>query len=351
MSEGCLTFAEEADAAAAELGPRWYAPIGVALWFVARRLVAVIPTLLGVLSVTFVLVHAVPGDPALLLAGEGASPARVQEIRHELGSDRPLPQQFVTYVAKVAHGDLGDSTSLGQPVTSVLAQRIWPTLLLGGTALLISSVVGLLLGSLAARRPFGRTDLVLSTFSLIIYAIPAFWLAQIAVLVLVIHLGWLPLLGYVDVRHNFTGFRHVADIAYHLVLPATVLAASEVALLTRVSRSGLVQESGRDYARTARAKGLPEERVLSRHILRNALLPVVTVIGTRVGFLFSGAVVIESVFSWPGLGSVVTNAARESDHETMIGLVLVVSLCVILANAVTDILYGLVDPRVRVRER
>lgn len=332
-----------------EPGHPRYGHDAVSLWFVARRLLAVIPTMLGVLVVTFALVQAVPGDPAILLAGEGASPERLREIRRELGSDQPLLQQFATYVGKVARGDLGDSTSLGQPVTTVLAQRLVPTLLLGGTALLISTIGGLLLGSLAAKRPLGRTDLAVSSISLVGYAIPAFWLAQIAAIVFAVHLGVVPLLGYSDVRRNLTGLNHVADVAYHLVLPATVLAISEMALLTRVTRSGLLQESGRDYARTARAKGVAEERILSHHVLRNAMLPVVTVIGTRVGFLFSSAVVIEAVFSWPGLGSLVTTAARESDRETMIGLVLMISFCVIVANAVTDVLYGWIDPRVRSR--
>ncbi len=324
----------------------WYGPVAVHLWFVARRILAVIPTMFGVLLVTFALVQAVPGDAAILLAGEGASPERLQEIRRELGTDRPVPQQFATYVGKVARGDLGDSTSLGKPVTTVLLERLGPTLLLGGTALIISTVMGLLLGSVAARRPFGRTDLAVTSVSLITYAIPAFWLAQIAAIVFAVRLGLVPLLGYSDVRQNLTGLEHLADVAYHLVLPATVLAISEMALLTRVTRSGLLQESGRDYARTARAKGVSEERILSHHVMRNALLPVVTVIGSRVGFLFSSVVVIEAVFSWPGLGSLITSAARESDRETMIGLVLMISFIVILANAVTDVVYGWIDPRI-----
>lgn len=303
----------------------------------------------GVLVITFAIVHAVPGDPAILLAGESASPERIDEIRRELGTDRPLPQQLVTYVGKVARGDLGDSTSLGQPVTTVLAQRLGPTLLLGGTAIVISSLLGILLGSWAARHPFGRRDLAISSFSLVLYAIPAFWLAQVAAIGLAVHLDLVPLLGYSDVRRSFTGIDHYADVAYHLILPATVLALSEMALLTRVTRTGLLQEVGRDYARTARAKGVSEPRILKHHVRRNALMPVVTVIGTRVGFLFSSAVLIEAVFSWPGLGSLITSAARESDRETMLGLVLLISLCVIIANAVTDILYGWIDPRVRER--
>lgn len=319
------------------------------LWYVARRLARVIPALFAILVVTFGLVHAAPGDPALLVAGEGVPPERIEEVRRELGFDRPLPVQFLSYVADVARGDLGDSTSLGRPVTTILAERLWPTVLLGGTALLISTTLGLLLGSLAARRPFGRTDLAIGMISLLGYSVPAFWLAQVSVLVFAVHLGLVPLLGYVDVRQDFTGLRHVIDVAHHLILPATVLAVSEIALLTRVTRGGLVQQYGRDYVRTARAKGLSEDQVQRGHVLRNAMLPVVTVIGTRVGFVVSGAVVIESIFSWPGLGSVVTGAVQTSDRTTIVGLVLVVSVGVLVANTVTDLVYGLIDPRIRAR--
>lgn len=317
--------------------------------YVARRLLGVVPALLGVLVVTFVIVHAVPGDPAVLLAGEAATPERLDEIRRDLGLDRPLPQQFVTYVANVTRGDLGISISQGRPVNAIIAERIGPTLLLSGTALCISTVGGLLLGVVAARRPFGRFDLVVNTGSLVGYALPAFWLAQMAVLVFAVNLGLFPLLGYSDIRRELTGLNHIIDVAYHLTLPAVVLAVSEVALLARVTRTGLVQELGRDYVRTARSKGMPEEQVVNDHALRNALLPVVTLLGTRVGYLISGAVVIEAVFSWPGLGSVIVTAAQQADRGTMLGLVLVVAFGVIFANLLTDILYGWIDPRVRHR--
>ena len=319
------------------------------LGYVGRRVLTVVPAVLGVLTLTFLLVHAVPGDPAQVLAGEGADPARIEQIRQELGFDRPLPEQFLTYVGNVFRGDLGQSTSQGKPVTAVVAERVGPTLLLGGTALLLSTAGGLLLGAAAARRAFGRFDLGASTLALIGYAIPAFWLAQLAVLAFAVHLPLFPLSGYTDARAPADGLGHVAEVAYHLMLPALVLAASELALLTRVTRSGLLQELGQDYVRTARAKGLPEKEVVSAHALRNALLPVVTVLGTRIGFLFSGAVVIEAVFSWPGLGSVIVTAARESDRELMLGLVVLVAFCVIAANLVTDLLYAWIDPRVRVR--
>ena len=314
-----------------------------------RRVLGIIPALLGVLVVTFVIVHAVPGDPAQLLAGEGATPERVVEIRLDLGLDRPLPEQFTAYVSRVVRGDLGFSTSQGRPVTTIIGERVGPTLLLSGTALCISTLLGLLVGLVAARRPLGRFDVSVSAASLVGYAVPAFWLAQMAVLLFAVQLGLFPLLGYSDIRKELGGLDHLVDVAFHLTLPALVLAMSEVALLSRVTRTGLLQELGRDYVRTARAKGLAEEQVVQRHALRNALLPVVTVLGTRVGFLVSGAVVIEAVFSWPGLGSVIVTAAQQADRVTMLGLVLVVAFGVILANLVTDILYGWVDPRVRHR--
>lgn len=315
--------------------------------FVVRRVLGMIPALLSVLVITFIIVHAIPGDPAQALAGEGADPARVAEIRHQYGFDQPLPAQFVDYAGKVLHGDLGVSTTYGLPVATVIQQRMGPTLLLTGSALAFSTVCALVLGILAARRPFGKTDAVINGASLVAYAIPAFWLAQIVILIFALHLNIFPLGGYSDARHQYTGLQQVVDVAYHLILPAAVLAASEIALLTRVSRTGLLRELGQDYARTARAKGASERQLLTHHALRNALLPVVTVIGSRIGTLLAGAVVIEAAFGWPGLGSVLVAAADNSDRQMMLGLVLVVAFGVLIANVVTDLLYGWIDPRVR----
>ena len=315
--------------------------------FLIRRVLGIIPALASVLVITFIIVHAIPGDPAQQLAGEGADPARVAQVRHQYGFDQPLPVQFVDYFGTILHGNLGVSTTYGLPVTTVIQQRVGPTLLLTGSALAVSTVFALVLGILSARRPFGRLDATINGVSLIAYAIPAFWLAQIAMLILALRLKVFPLGGYSDARHMYTGFQLVIDVAYHLVLPACVLAASELALLTRVTRTGLLREMGQDYIRTARAKGASERDLLVRHALRNAMLPVVTVIGSRIGTLLSGAVVIEAAFGWPGLGSVLVAAADNSDREMMLGLVLVVAAGVLVANLVTDLLYGWIDPRVR----
>lgn len=315
--------------------------------YVIRRALGLLPALFSVLVITFIIVHAIPGDPAQSLAGEGADPARIAEIRHQYGFDQPLPAQFADYVGKVLHGNLGVSTTYGLPVTTVIGQRLGPTLLLTGTALAVSTVFAIVFGVLSARRPFGRLDASINSLSLIAYAIPAFWLAQIAILILALQLNIFPLGGYSDARHQYSGAQLVIDVAYHLVLPAAVLAASELALLTRVTRTGLLRELGQDYIRTARAEGASGRQVLLRHALRNAMLPIVTVIGSRIGTLISGAVVIEAAFGWPGLGSVLVQAANNSDREMMLGLVLVIAFGVLIANLATDLLYGWIDPRVR----
>ncbi len=316
--------------------------------YVVRRLLGIIPTLAGILVLTFLLVHASGGDPALEIAGDGATPERVAEIRRLMGYDRPLGVQFVTYVTDLAHGDLGMVDSLGAPVSEVIASRIGPTLLLTGTALVMSSVLGLFLGMLAARRPLGPVDLAVNTGSLLGYAVPGFWLGQIAVIIFAVHLGWFPLSGYVDSRNPPIGLDRWAAIGYHLILPALVLATSEIALLTRITRSGLVQELGQDYVLTARAKGLPEEVVVSHHAMRNAMLPVVTVIGTRIGFLLSGALVVETVFNWPGLGSALRSAGS-GDTDLVVGIVLLIATGVLVTNVLIDLLYLWIDPRARSR--
>ncbi|HUR18561.1 MAG TPA: ABC transporter permease [Acidimicrobiales bacterium] len=316
--------------------------------FVVRRLLGIIPTLASILVLTFLLVHASAADPSQELAGDGATPERIQEIRHQMGYDRPLGQQFVTYVTDLARGNLGMVDSLGAPVSEVIASRIRPTLLLTGTALVMSSVLGLFLGALAARRPLGPVDLAISTGSLVGYAVPAFWLGQIAVIIFAVHLGWFPLSGYVDSRSPPVGLDRWTDIGYHLILPALVLATSEIALVTRITRGALVQELGQDYVLTARAKGIPEDIVVSRHAMRNAMLPVVTVIGTRIGFLLSGSLVVETVFGWPGLGSAL-RSARGGDEALVVGIVLLVATGVLVTNVLIDLLYLWIDPRARSR--
>jgi peptide/nickel transport system permease protein len=317
--------------------------------YVARRLLQVVPATAAIFIVTFAVVHLAPGDPVTAIASGNGDQAYFEFMRRKYGLDRPLLQQFGTYVANVFQGDLGVSFGQGRRVSELIAERVPATLLLMGSALVISSVGGTLLGMLAARRPFGVMDLGVSTVALVGYALPVFWLAQLALLTVAFETGWFPIQGMTDARAGYTGMAAVVDVARHLALPALVLAASEVALVARVTRTGLIQQDVEDYMRTARSKGLSSTGSMARHALPNALLPVVTVIGSRVGTLFSGAVLVETVFGWPGLGRLLLDAAGTRDHPILLGLVLLVAFSVVLANLVTDLVYGLIDPRIRYR--
>jgi len=316
--------------------------------FALRRLGRAVPALATIVVVTFVLIQAAPGSAADVLAGSGGDQSTVEYLRTYLQLDRPLWRQLLAYVGHLARGDLGRSfVQGGTPVSRLIGDRLPATLLLMGSALVISSLVGVLLGAWPSRKPYGRFDLALSTTSIVAYAVPVFWSGQLALLVFAFHLGWFPIQGMTDARQSLSGISHGWDVARHLVLPAIVLAASELALVSRVTRSGLLGERPKDYLRTARAKGVSERRVMFAHALPNALLPVVTVVGNRVGFIFTGAVITESVFGWPGLGTLVVNAAQSRDRPVLLGIVILVSVAVVVANLVTDLVYAWIDPRIR----
>ena len=317
--------------------------------YVVRRLLQVLPAVASILIVTFAVVQAAPGDPVVAVAGESGNDEYYAFMREKFGLDRPVVEQFWTYTTNVLRGDLGVSFVQGQEVVDLILERVPATLLLMGTALLVSTVGGVVLGALAARRPFGPFDLSISAGALVGYALPSFWLAQLAMLTIAFRTGWFPIQGMTDARADYTGLAHYLDIARHMVLPALVLAASEVALITRIARTGILAEMDSDYIKVAQAKGLSPTGALMHHALRNALLPVVTVVGTRIGFLFSGAVLVETVFGWPGLGRLVLSAAQTRDHPLLLGMVLLVAFSLVLSNLLTDLLYARVDPRIRYR--
>lgn len=314
--------------------------------YVVLRLLRVIPTVAGILTLAFALVHLTPGDPALEFAGEGADQSQIDAARSYLGLDQPLARQFIVYVGRVLHGDLGTSFVHRRPVTEVIGLRLPATLLLTGTALTVATVVGVAFAVLAARRPGGHLDSLTSSSALVLYSLPVFWIAQLAIMVLALRAGLFPAGGMTDARSTSTGLAASRDIAYHLVLPALVLAASEVALVFRLTRSVLLQQARQDYVRAAMAKGLSPTQTMTRHALPNALLPVVTIVGTRVGGLVSGAVLVESVFAWPGLGKVLVGAAQSGDHAVLLGMVLLISFTVVIANLLTDLVSAWIDPRI-----
>lgn len=317
--------------------------------YAVRRLLQAVPALLGILVLSFMLVHLAPGDPIVALAGEYGSESYYQEMRNRFGLDRSLGEQLLIYLGNILRGDLGDSYYHGRPVAEVILSRLPPTLLLMGTALAVSSLLGIGLGLLCARRQGSLLDLGLSVTAQLGYAIPVFWLAQLLILLLALQLDIFPIEGMTSARHHYTGLRHVVDVAWHMALPASVLVVQELALTFRLTRASLLEVLHSDFVRTAWAKGLPERLVLIRHALRNALLSVVTVIGGRVGFLFAGAVLTETVFAWPGLGRLIVAASQARDYPLILGIFLLIAVAIVVANLVTDLCYAILDPRIRYR--
>ncbi len=316
--------------------------------FVARRLLMVAPTIVFIVLMGFLLVHLAPGDPVAALAGDNGDASYYAFMRERFGLDRPMLEQLVTYFRRVASGDMGTSYLQGRSTVALILERVPATLLLTGTALLISIVVSIPLAAIAAQRPDSPRDLSISTAVLVLYSAPAFWIAQLAILVAALKLGVVPVQGMMSAGSTQTGVARWLDIAWHLVLPSLVLASQEVAALVRLTRAGLIDELRREHVRTARAKGLTEARVLFRHALPRALLPVVTVVGARAGQLIAGAVVIEIVFGWPGVGRLMLTAIQTRDTPLLLALFMIISLTVAIANLVTDVAYGILDPRIRV---
>ena len=320
------------------------------LLVVLRRLVWAAGLVLAVLAINFSLIHAAPGDPASVIAGEmgGADEAVMASIRKAYGLDRPLPAQFITYIGKSLQGDLGQSYTYNRPVAGLIMDRIGPTILLVLTALVIAVVVGTLLGVFASRRPDSLASGAVTVLSLVGYSMPVFWTGIL--LVILFGKAWpiLPIAGMRDVRQfGITGWSAVLDVLQHLVLPALTLTLIYVAQYSRLARTSMLEVLGSDYIRTARAKGLSERVVTYKHALRNALMPVVTIAGLQFGNLISGAVLVETVFSWPGLGTLALEAILGRDYPTLLGVLTFSSVLVIVANLLTDMSYRWIDPRLR----
>lgn len=315
--------------------------------YVLRRVLQLLPTTAAILLVGFLLIHLAPGDPVLALAGQNGDAEYYAFVREKFGLDEPLPTQLATYAGNVLTGDLGTSYVLGRPVAEVIAERVPATLLLTGTALLLSSVMGTALGIFTATRRRRWPAVSMTVATLVLYAAPVFLVGQLAILLLALRAGWFPVQGMTDARSAATGLAHVTDVAHHMVLPVLALASQEVAAVARLARVGLLDELARDHIRTARAKGVPERTVVLKHGMRRAMLPVVTVLGGRVGHLLAGAVVVEAVFGWPGLGRLLVTAMQSRDAPIVLGVFLLVSVTVVVANLLTDLVYAWLDPRVR----
>ncbi len=302
------------------------------LTFLIRRLALAIPTLLGVLAVVFLLLYVAPGDPVQEMVGERADAATIERLRRELRLDDPLHVQFAHYAGGVLCGDLGRSYITNRPIAQDVAERFPKTLLLAGAAMALASVTGIALGVLSARRPGGLVDRAALGLAYVGLSFPVYWVGLLLILLFAVTLRWLPPSGY-------------GGITY-LILPALALGSRSIAFLARVTRSAMLEVLGGDFVRTARAKGLSERTVVVRHGLRNALIPVITVLGLDFGYYLTGSILTETIFSWPGLGRYVVNAIGRRDLPAIQGSVLFLSAVFVLVNLLTDLAYAKADPRV-----
>ncbi len=315
---------------------------------ILRRLLTVIPLVWLVVTLTFVVVHAAPGSYADTVENPRLSPETRQAIRAHYGLDRPAHEQYLSWLGAVATGNLGQSFMYKEPVSRVLKRALPPTILLAGSGLLLTLVLGLILAVAAARNPYGWADRTVTVLSLGLYGVPSFWLAGILILVFSLSLGWFPASHMYSVDSgDLQGFARLADLLHHLVLPALCLGLVGAAGTARYLRATLLDVQSSRYILAARARGIPRWRLLLVHSLRPALLPVVTLLGLSLPVLVAGSVVVETVFSWPGMGQVLYNASRARDIPLILGATLAGTAAVIVGNLVADILYAVVDPRTR----
>ena len=311
--------------------------------FLARRLLHLGPVLLGVSLIVFLVLHLAPGDPAEVMLGANANKEDLARLRTQLGLDQPLHVQYVTWISHVARGDLGRSLWMKRPVLGEVLERFKATMLLTGSALLLSTIGGIALGIASATRANSLLDRLSGVASLFGASMPVFWLGIVLMVIFSLWLGWLPASG-MYAPYGGGGLR---DLLSHLILPAVTLAAASVTIIARLTRATMLETLGQDYVRTARAKGLGERKVVWRHALKNASLPVVTIIGIGFALLIGGAVVTESVFALPGLGRLTVDAIVRRDYPVIQGVLLVVSGVYVLINLVIDVLYVVLDPRIR----
>lgn len=309
--------------------------------------------LLGVVVVVFALMHLVPGDPATVFLGENATPQAVSQLRHQLGLDRPWPVQLGSYVAGLARGDLGRSIFQRAPVAKIIAARLPATVELALASLLIATLLGTSLGVLAASKRGSLADLGIMLFAQLGVSVPVFWLAILLTALFAVRLDWFPSVGRGEPLLSAIGLaatgrpQPLFDSLSHLFLPALALGWNTTAVLSRLVRSSLLDTLGEDYVRAARAKGLPERTVVWSYALRNALVPILSVLGVRFGVLLGGAVLTESIFGWPGLGRLAVTAISQRDIPLVQGIVLVFALMFLLLNLTVDLFYGALDPRIR----
>ena len=307
------------------------------LHYIIKRLLLLVPIVLGVVTLVFFLVHMIPGDPVEIMMGEQAQAADKEALRHELRLDQPVAEQYRVFLSGLVRGELGRSIHSREAVTEIILKRFPATFILTLAAMMVALLIAIPIGILSATKQYSLMDNASMLFALIGISMPNFWLGPLLILFFSIRLGWLPVSGIGGVQH--------------LILPAVTLGMGMSAILTRMTRSSILEVIREQYIVTARAKGLAERVVLFKHALKNALIPVITIIGLQFGALLSGSIITETIFSWPGIGRLLIQAINQRDYPVVQGTVLFISLCYVLVNLLTDLLYGAADPRIRVGGR
>lgn len=317
-------------------------PSGV--WsYLIRRTLILIPLLIGLSIVMFALIHAAPGDPVIAMMGPTAAgnPQYVEQARANLGLDDPLPVQYVTWLTNLLKGDFGTAYTFGnKPVLELIQDRFWATVVLQGIALLLGILIAVPIGIISATRQYSKTDNAVTIFSFIGLALPNFWLALLLQIWIAVRLGWLPVISTGQANAEFP------ERIKYFILPVLVLVLPNIAYFARFMRSSMLEVKNQDYVTVARAKGLPNKTVLYRHSLRNALIPMITVIGLQVPTIIGGAVIIEQIFAWPGLGDLAVKAISQRDYPVILAITLLSGACVMIVNLLVDIFYAIADPRV-----
>jgi peptide/nickel transport system permease protein len=311
--------------------------------YVLRRLLMMIPLLFGLSVIVFAMMALIPGDPATAILGAFATPENVERLNRQLGLDQPLVAQYFTWLGNLLEGDMGRSYSLNRPVAEEVFERFGATLILAGASLILASLFGLLAGIVAAVRQFGWTDRIVTVLVLIGISTPSFWLGLLFIMLFAVNLQWLPASG----MYAIYGGGDLPDLLRHLLMPAVTLAIVATAVIARLTRTAMLEILRQDYIRTARAKGLSERRVIFRHAFKAALVAVIPVIGIQAGFVLGGAVYIETVFQWPGIGRMLVTAISTRDILLVQGGVLVVATAYVLFNLLADVAQTIVDPRLR----
>ncbi len=319
--------------------------------YILKRCLTGILMVIVSLAINFTLIRLAPGDPVRIMAGvDDPNPDQIAVLTEKYGLDKSIPEQFVIYIRGILHGDFGYSYVNERNVIDVIGEKVAPTLMLSLSAMILAVGIGTLIGVYAARRRGGILDTIMSNISYVFDSLPSFWLGLIFILIFASWLGVLPTAGLVDLRADYTGFRHVLDMARHLILPVGTLVIVQFPYYFRIARSSVLQVMSEDFIVTYRATGMKESRIFNKYVLRNALIPTITVLGTSLAFLISGAVYIETVFSIPGMGSLLFNSISKRDYPVLSGIYLIISICVAAMMIIVDIVYSLVDPRIKYDE-